>query len=97
MSQKQKILDLEDTIRLIDAVVMKHLRLGRNINWRIEPPEVVMLLAKTAVNIDGRYVITYNKASDILMKATSSKLTPSFNRGLGEIREALKKRYIGEI
>jgi hypothetical protein len=46
---------------------------------------------------DGRYVIKYLDASEIMDRAKSSIMIGGINRGIDTIKQVWKRSYIGEV
>lgn len=89
--QKIYVLNLQHTVKLVDEVVTKHHRRGSPHNWNLEPLAVVSLLSSKSKKIGENYFIQYKEARKIFDNATSPKLGGNINRGLGEIKERIKK------
>jgi hypothetical protein len=65
--------------------------------WGKEPQDVVVdLLGKVFIH-DGRYVIKYLDASEIMDRAKSSIMIGGINRGIDTIKQVWKRSYIGEV
>lgn len=92
--QKLYVLNLEHTIKLIDEVVTKHYRRGLPHNWNLEPLAVISLFSAKSKRVGENYYIQYKEARKILDNATIPKLGANMNRGLGEIKERIRKMKI---
>lgn len=97
MKQKQKIMDLEQTLSIFDAVCSAVIKTDGALHWNVGPEDIIMSLLKKAVEYNGKYVITYNNASRIIDTARSSKLTKFYGRGIDIIKEKWRHSYVGEI
>ena len=94
MAKKQLIhyVDFERTIKTIDEVVSKHVKRSGAVNWGLEPLAVVSLLYRNASKNGERYVVSYHTVRKILDKAVTPKMGGNMNRGLGEIKETVRKQ-----
>jgi hypothetical protein len=95
--QKEKIIDFEDALAIFDRVCKQVIDRDGRYRWGKEPQDVVVdLLGKVFIH-DGRYVIKYLDASEIMDRAKSSIMIGGINRGIDTIKQVWKRSYIGEV
>ena len=94
MAQEPKRIDIMVALNIVDQVLSQYVKKGEDLNWDKNPGLVIMELMSAADMDDDYYAIEYNKAVSILEQARSTKLTPSSNRGMDEIKRQWKENYI---